>query len=157
MFFFKKVHRYSESFSNRSVAALFETSVLQEVRNLHNNSTILIRKFQNKVILYFLNYFINDFLTLIRVGVLGLSFVVWIRGWGVNLPRLKLTRIMLETWNLVRKDTHICRFRKYTFSTKTLLILLLSASFLQKTNIFLPKIVPSLKAIVWELCQRQNF
>ena len=72
--FFVKVHRYSESFSNRSVAALFEISVLQEVRNLHNNSTILIRKFQNKVILYFLNYFINDFLTLIRVGVLGLSF-----------------------------------------------------------------------------------
>ena len=28
---------------------------------------------------------------------------------------LKLVRIMLETWTLVRKYKHICSFRKYTF------------------------------------------
>ena len=28
---------------------------------------------------------------------------------------LKLVRIMLETWYLVRKYTHICSFRKNTF------------------------------------------
>ena len=35
-------------------------------------------------------------------------------GWGVKLPPppLELARIMLETWNLVRKyTTHICSFR----------------------------------------------
>ena len=30
-------------------------------------------------------------------------------------PCLKLVRIMLETWNLVRKYTRIFGFRKYTF------------------------------------------
>ena len=47
------------------------------------------------------------------------------RGRGDDLPRpppshtpttyLKFVRIILETWNLVRKYTHICSFRKYTF------------------------------------------
>ena len=38
--------------------------------------------------------------------------------WGVGqkISRcLKLVIIMLETWNLVRKYTHISSFRKYTF------------------------------------------
>ena len=30
-------------------------------------------------------------------------------------PCLKLVRIMLETCSLVRKYTHICSFRQYTF------------------------------------------
>ena len=35
---------------------------------------------------------------------------------GLKLPLgLKLVRIMLETWNLAGKYTHICSFRKYTF------------------------------------------
>ena len=34
---------------------------------------------------------------------------------GVKLPPLKLVRIMLETWNLVCKYTHMRDFRKYTF------------------------------------------
>ena len=34
----------------------------------------------------------------------------------INLnPCLKLVRIMLETYSLVRKYKHICSFRKYTF------------------------------------------
>ena len=41
------------------------------------------------------------------------------KGW-LNLPSptaclLKLVKIMLETWNLVHKYTHICRIGKYTF------------------------------------------
>ena len=39
--------------------------------------------------------------------------------WGevgkITPPSLKLVRIVLETWNLVRKYTHISSFRKYTF------------------------------------------
>ena len=51
-------------------------------------------------------------LTLIWVGFLGFHFEV---GGGVKLlPCLKLVRFMLETWNLVRKYTHICSVRKYT-------------------------------------------
>ena len=53
-------------------------------------------------------------------------------GEGVNLApspypstsHLKLNSIKLETWNLARKYTYICSFKKYTFKyTKTLLIL----------------------------------
>ena len=39
------------------------------------------------------------------------------------------------------------------FSTTTPLILLMSALFLQKDSIFLSKIAPLLKAIVWELLE----
>ena len=49
------------------------------------------------------------------------------------------TGIMLETWSLVRKFTHICSFRKYTFQYQGPLILLMSASFLQKNYIFWQK------------------
>ena len=51
--------------------------------------------------------------------------------------RLKLVRIILETSNLARKYTHICSFRKYTFNTKVLLILL--NFFLQKISVFWSK------------------
>ena len=53
------------------------------------------------------------YLTLIWVGILEVRFEV---GGSKIIPHcLKLVRIMLETSNLVRKYTHICRFRKYTF------------------------------------------
>ena len=54
---------------------------------------------------------------------------------------------------MVCKYTRIFVFRKYTFSTKDLLILLMSAIFCKKA-LFLVKMVPLLKAIVWELCYR---
>ena len=63
-------------------------------------------------------------------------------------PRLKLVRIILEISNLARKYTHICSFRKYTFNTKVLLILL---NCFAKNQRFLVKIAPLLKAMVWEL------
>ena len=47
----------------------------------------------------------------------GRKVGVWC-GWGVKLPHtscLKLVRIILETWNLVQKCTHIWSFRKYAF------------------------------------------
>ena len=62
----------------------------------------------------------NFVLTLIWVGILGVRFEV---GMGENYlalsppppSYLKLFRIILETWNLVRKYTHTCSFRKYVF------------------------------------------
>ena len=58
-------------------------------------------------------------LTIINVGFLRVRFAV---GGGQAkitllpfLPCLKLVRIMLEIWNLVRKYTRILSFRKYTF------------------------------------------
>ena len=51
-------------------------------------------------------------LILIWMGLLGVRFEV---GGCKITPCLKLVRIMLETWNLGRKCTHICSFRKYTF------------------------------------------
>ena len=52
---------------------------------------------------------------------------------------------MLELSNLVRKYTHIRIFRKYTFQRQGPLNF-------AKTQHFLAKIVPLLKAILWELC-----
>ena len=71
------------------------------------------------VILDFVFYFI---LTLIWVGFLGVRFEV---GRGGTTPppppRLKVVRIMLESWNLARNYTAICSFRKYTFQYQGLL------------------------------------
>ena len=47
-------------------------------------------------------------------------------------------------------NTHIYSFRKYTFSTKTPLILLIPF-FFQKIVIFWQKIAPLIKAIAWKL------
>ena len=59
---------------------------------------------------------------------------------------------MLETSYLARKYTHIYAVSEnIPLSTKTLLILSMSA-FLTKSQHFLAKIVPLLKAIVRELC-----
>ena len=55
------------------------------------------------------------------MGLLG--FVLrWRRGGGAKTtPCLKLVRIMLETWYLVCKYTHICSFRKYLVAFSFLL------------------------------------
>ena len=52
---------------------------------------------------------------------------------GEGVGVVKLVRIMLETWNLVCKYAHLWSFRKYFFSTKTFLILLMLAVFCKKT------------------------
>ena len=73
-------------------------------------------------------------------------------GWVKCPSCVKLVRIILETLNLVRKYTHICSARTIyllLFSTKALLILLMSAVF-SKKSAFLAKIVLLLKAVVWE-------
>ena len=68
--------------------------------------------------------------------------------WGVKItPCLKPVGIMLETWNLVHKDTHICSFRKTTFQCQGHLNFA-DASFFCKKSAFLAKMVPLLKAIV---------
>ena len=63
----------------------------------------------------------------------------------VKLPTcLKLVGIMLETWH-VSTDTYVVS-ENIAFISKTLLILLMSAFFCQKSA-FLAKIVPLQKAI----------
>ena len=52
------------------------------------------------------------------------------------LPCLKLTRIMLETWYLLRKYTHIWSFREYTFQYQGTLNFADDSIFLQKISIF---------------------
>ena len=89
-------------------------------------------------------------LTLIWVGFLGARFEV---GRGVKLARLKLIRIMLETWNLVHKFTHIFSFRKYTFQYQGFLNFPDVSIYFAKNQHFLAKMVPLLKAIVWEPCE----
>ena len=55
---------------------------------------------------------------------------------------------------MVRKYTHIFSFKNIPFNTKRLLLSLISAFFFSKNQHFLAKEVPSLKALVWELCYR---
>ena len=69
-------------------------------------------------------------------------------GGGDKITHLKLTKIMLETSNLACKYTRICSFINIPFSSKALLILLISAFFLAKNQHSLAKIVSVLKAIV---------
>ena len=59
-------------------------------------------------------------------------------GWGDwgGGKILKLVRITSETWNLVRKYTYVVS-RNKPFSTKALLILLMSAFFVCKISVFL--------------------
>ena len=71
-------------------------------------------------------------LTLIWVDFLGVRFVL-----GGNIgPSLKLVRIMLEVWNLVRKYAHILDSGYITFSIKTPSILLMPALFCKRSTIF---------------------
>ena len=64
-------------------------------------------------------------------------------------PYLKLVRIMLGTWNLVDKYTHILVSENIPFSTKALADV---SIFFAKNLHFLGKIVSLLNAIVSELC-----
>ena len=65
-------------------------------------------------------------LTLFSMDFLGACVA---RGGGKIIPFLKLVRIVLETRNMVRKYANIRSFRKYIFSTKASLILLMSGFF----------------------------
>ena len=65
-------------------------------------------------------------------------------GWGMGggdeiTPWLKLVRIMLETWNFVRKFTRICSFRKYTFQYQGFLNFADVSIFFAKNQHFLAK------------------
>ena len=88
-------------------------------------------------------------LNLIWVGFLGVSFEV---GGQVKLPPhthtpcLEPVRIMLETWNLVRKHIHICGFRDMPFSHQAPLDFANINIFLQKKTAI---ILPLLKTILW--------
>ena len=74
-------------------------------------------------------------LTLIWMGFLGVYFEVW---GGITFPRLclKLVRIMLETSNWHWSTQTYLISKNIPFSTKLLLILLMSAFFLQKSGFF---------------------
>ena len=74
-------------------------------------------------------------------------------GGGKITPCLKLIRVMLESWNLVRKYTYTYVVSEnMPFGTKAFLILLMLTFFLQKISVFLAMIVPLFKAVLWELC-----
>ena len=75
----------------------------------------------------------------------------WGKGVGKITHCLKLLRIILKTWNMLCKYTHIVSGN--LFNTWTPLILLMSALFLKK-SVFLAKVVPPLSAVVWDLCER---
>ena len=64
--------------------------------------------------------------------------VPFMAGVGVKFPHLKLIRIMVKNWNLVRKYTNIWSFTNVAsenkpYSTKTPLTLLMSAFFCKKS------------------------
>ena len=86
--------------------------------------------------------------TLLNNNMGGLLEVRFEGSGSKNTLCLKLVRIMQETSKFVRKYTRICSFRNIHFSTKTLLILPMSAIFLQKNRHVLAIIVPLLKAIL---------
>ena len=82
-------------------------------------------------------------LTLIWVGFLGARFEVG-----------RVGRIMLETWNLVRKFTHICSFRKYTFQYQALFNFADASILFAKNQHFFGKngtFTQSNSAMVWEI------
>ena len=66
-------------------------------------------------------------------------------------PRLNLVKIMLETWNLVHGTNTYTVSENIPFSTKTSLILLMSAFFCKKSAFF-GKINTFTQSKVWELC-----
>ena len=82
---------------------------LKQVNGLNAASVWIIHIYYNHIKL---NEYFNCLLILIWVDILGVRFEVW---GGVKLPRLKLVRITLETWNLVRKYIYTCSVSKYTF------------------------------------------
>ena len=58
---------------------------------------------------------------------------------GKITPGLKLIRDMLETWNLVRKYTLICSFKKYNFWYQDPLNFLWCQHLMQKNQGFFPQ------------------
>ena len=75
-------------------------------------------------------------LNLICVGPFGICFEV---GVGKITPCLKLVRVILETWNLVCKYTHMCSFRKYTIRKQGPPNFTNDSKFFQKIYIFWQK------------------
>ena len=71
----------------------------------------------------------------------------WGGGMGKTIPPpcLKLGRITLETWNLVRKFTYIFGLRRYNFQYQGLLNFAYVSIFFAKNEHVLAKIVPLLK------------
>ena len=61
---------------------------------------------------------------------------------------------MLEPWNFVRKFTHICSVREFTFQYEDPLNFADVSIFFAKNQDFLEKMVPLFKAITWEQCKR---
>ena len=70
------------------------------------------------------------------------------------VPSLKLVRIMLETLNWGRKFTHTYTFRKHRFQYQVPLNFADLSAFCTKNQHFSVKMVPLLKAIVWQLYKR---
>ena len=54
-------------------------------------------------------------LTLDWVGFSGVRFVVVVARGKITPTRLKLDRIMLDTWNVVGKNKNTFSFRKHIF------------------------------------------
>ena len=79
------------------------------------------------------------YLTLTRVGFLWVHFEMGCGTGKITALSLKLVTIMLNIWNLVRKYTHICSFRNYTFYYQDPLNFADVSTFLQKINIFWQK------------------
>ena len=93
------------------------------------------------------------FLVLIWVGFVGVHFEVCAEGgvWVIKTtPCLKLVRIMLETWKLVRKYTHVCSFRNYSSHYQGLINFDFNAdiSIFCQRLIFLSNIVLLIKSMV---------
>ena len=83
------------------------------------------------------------YLTLICLGFLGTHCKVGGMGEGGGV--CKIIRIILESSSLARKFTRKYSYRKYIFQYQGPLNF-------ADVRIFFVKIVPLLKAIVWELC-----
>ena len=83
-------------------------------------------------------------MTLIWIGFLGVFQKVG-EG-GKFFPFVKLFRIMLETWNLVRNYKHIFRFRKYACYYQDHSNLLIIAFSFAKKSAFLGKFSPFIQS-----------
>ena len=122
--------------------------------NLKDQTNAAIELQENTVLFILVNTINPNLGWLVLVcWLVRVCFEVGGGGGGKTTHCLKLFRIMLETSNLARKYTLIFSLRKYTFNTKAFLVLLISAFFATNQR-FLAKIIPLLKAIVWELYYR---
>ena len=71
-------------------------------------------------------------------------------GGGKIPPPLPTSRVMLEIWYV---STHSCSFRKHTFQYHGPLNFAVVSIFANNQH-FLAKMVPLLKAIVWQICYK---